>query len=342
MSVYKDKRTGNWCFKFVKNGVQYHRCFSGASQDEVIGYEARLRSDLLQGKYGLLDNTKDVTLSTLIKEYKEYSETNYVNSTNFFYVLDIFYKTTGNKTLKQITPNDIEKYKKIRSKTVANSSINRELNCISKMFSLAVENKYIQINPCLGVKRLRIDHKPDRFLSVEEEEKLLACANPTLRLIILVAIYTGMRQGEILNLKWKDLNFKDKYIKILKTKNNKVRKIPLAKTLEEEFLKLPKVCDYVFFNPLTRTKYVNIQKVFSQTVKRAKIENITFHQLRHSAATRMVEKGIDLVVVKEILGHADLSTTQKYSHPVPKRIKDAINELERYSSQNSRQEDKEN
>jgi integrase len=148
-----------------------------------------------------------------------------------------------------------------------------------------------------------------------------------------------MRQGEILNLKWKDLNLKEKYIKVLKTKNNKVRKIPLAQTLEEEFLKLPKLSEYVICNPLTRTKYNNIHKVFDATVKRAKIEHITFHQLRHSAATRMVEKGIDLVVVKEILGHADLSTTQKYSHPVPRRMLDAINELERYSSPISRKEE---
>ena len=339
MSVYKDKRTGNWCFKFVKNGVQYHRCFKGASQDEVIGYEARLRSDLLQGKYEILDNQKDVTLASLISEYKDYCRTNYVEASTFYYVLDNFYKLTGNKTLKQIGVNDIEKYKKARVNKVANSSINRELNCLSKMFSIAVENKYIQINPCLGVKRLRIENKPDRFLSIEEEKKLLESANPNLRLIILVALYTGMRQGEILNLKWKDLNLKEKYIKVLKTKNNKVRKIPLAQTLEEEFLKLPKLSEYVICNPLTRTKYNNIHKVFDATVKRAKIEHITFHQLRHSAATRMVEKGIDLVVVKEILGHADLSTTQKYSHPVPQRMLDAINELERYSSPISRKEE---
>lgn len=339
MSVYKDKRTGNWCFKFVKNGVQYHRCFKGATQDEVINYEARLRSDLLQGKYEILNNKKDVTLASLISEYKDYCTTNYVDSTNFYYVLDNFYKLTGNKILKQITVNDIEKYKKIRVNKVANSSINRELNVLSKMFSIAVENKYIQINPCLGVKRLRIENKPDRFLTIEEEEKLLAAANPNLRRIILVALYTGMRQGEILNLKWKDLNLKEKYIKVLKTKNNKVRKIPLAKTLEEEFLKLPKLSEYVICNPLTKTRYINIHKVFEETVKRAKIEHITFHQLRHSAATRMVEKGIDLVVVKEILGHADLSTTQKYSHPVPQRMLDAINELERYSSPISRKEE---
>ena len=246
---------------------------------------------------------------------------------------------TGNKTLKQIGVNDIEKYKKARVNKVANSSINRELNVLSKMFSIAVENKYIQINPCLGVKRLRIENKPDRFLSIEEEEKLLKAANPNLRLIILVALYTGMRQGEILNLKWKDLNLKEKYIKILKTKNNKVRKIPLAKTLEEAFTSLPRLSEYVICNPLTKTRYINIHKVFDETVKRAKIEHITFHQLRHSAATRMVEKGIDLVVVKEILGHADLSTTQKYSHPVPQRMLDAINELERYSSPISRKEE---
>lgn len=89
-----------------------------------------------------------------------------------------------------------------------------------------------------------------------------------------------------------------------------------------------------------KKRYINIQKVFSETVKRAKIKKITFHQLRHTAATRMVEKGIDLVVVKEILGHADLTTTQRYSHPVPKRILEAIKTLENYTSKISRKKGK--
>jgi hypothetical protein len=77
MSVYKDKRTNSWCYKFVKNGVQYHRCFKGSSKEDVLDFEARLKSDLLQNKYDILDPTKDVTLLQIIKEYKEYREVNY-------------------------------------------------------------------------------------------------------------------------------------------------------------------------------------------------------------------------------------------------------------------------
>lgn len=173
-------------------------------------------------------------------------------------------------------------------------------------------------------------------MAIEEEKKLLTASNSIMCIIILTALHTAMRQGEILNLKWEDINFKKGYLTALNTKNGHTRNIPLTTTLKKELNIFPKIGEYVFTNPKTKNKYKNIQKTFSETVKRAKIKHITFHQLRHSAATRMVENGADLAVVKELLGHCNLNVTQLYTHAVPKRILEAIKILNTYSSQISR------
>ena len=88
--------------------------------------------------------------------------------------------------------------------------------------------------------------------------------------------------------------------------------------------------DYIFINPQTNKPYTTIQKAFSTILKKANIKNFRFHDLRHTVATRLVEKGIDLVVVQEILGHSKITTTQRYAHPVPQRKIEAINILNSY------------
>ncbi len=89
--------------------------------------------------------------------------------------------------------------------------------------------------------------------------------------------------------------------------------------------------EYVFINPITGKPYSNIMKSFKKALRAANIENFRFHDLRHTVATRLVEKGIDLVVVKEILGHSKIDTTLRYAHAVPERKLAAISVLNSYN-----------
>lgn len=102
----------------------------------------------------------------------------------------------------------------------------------------------------------------------------------------------------------------------------------------DEFLKLKENKspngDDVFVNPQTGTKYLRPEKSFNKAVKNAEVRNFRFHDLRHTAATRMTELGIDLAVVQEILGHSDIKTTMRYAHPVPERKLKAIEALNDY------------
>jgi integrase len=314
----------------MHKGVRYHRSFAGASKDEVAGFESIAKAELRKNSYDITSQRHDYTLSELIADYEDYRQNNYSRPDEFKYVIDRFYKIVGNKIAEQITTADIEKYRLTRKGKVKNSTINREVDNIKRIFSLAVTNKKIRFNPCNKLKKLRQEKPPERYLTKDEEKKLMEAANPIMQALIITALLTGMRTNEILNLKWADVHFDKGYIVALNTKNGKPRRLLLSDKLRETIDKMPRLCDYVFANPLTKNKYSDIKSTFSETVKRAKIPHITFHQLRHTAASRMNEKGVDIVTIKEILDHSDLKTTQKYTHTPRKNVLDAVKVLEKY------------
>ena len=141
-----------------------------------------------------------------------------------------------------------------------------------------------------------------------------------------------MRKSEILTLKWLNIDFKTNCIELLNTKSGKKRKIPLSNKLREVFLEIKKTntSEYVFINPQTGDRYIDIKKSFNTAVKKADIKNFRFHDLRHTFATRLIEMGVDIVVVKELLGHASISTTMIYVHSDVERKTNAINLIDSY------------
>lgn len=253
----------------------------------------------------------------------------------------------GDKTIDEITPNVIEKWKKVRQNSkvktsikngykeldrlVAKSSINREMRSLSKMFSIAVDNDWLEYNPFFKVPKFREENKQTRILTPDEEKVLLKKAEGTfIRPMLICALHTAMRTAEIKQLKWSCVNLSEGYIDVLKTKSGRPRQIAISDVLRNELNILTKLSDYVFTNPKTLKAYVNIRDRFVDICESTGIKDITPHDLRHTAATRMVQEGIDLTTVQDILGHANLRVTQRYSHPVPERKKQAIEALNKY------------
>ena len=331
MGVYTDKRNGHFGYNFMFNGIRYHKLFPEAkSLAEVQGYELIAKTQLRQKGYGIEKCQYNASLAEIIQDYKIYKEVRYTKPYNFDYVIDRFYRMTGNKIADDITLNDFLKYQCIRKKEVKASTVNREMDCIRRMFSLAKQNKKIRINPCDDLEDLRIENPPERFLSKDEEKILLSVSNDIMSAMIIVAIYTGMRTSEILNLKWSDVFFDENYLIALNTKNGKSRKLPLFPKVKQAILSQNRVSEYVFTSPVTFTKYEDIKTTFARTVRRAKIPHITFHKLRHTTASRLNELGVDIVTIQRILGHCDVSVTQQYLHTFDDSIINAFKKLEEY------------
>lgn len=128
----------------------------------------------------------------------------------------------------------------------------------------------------------------------------------------------------------KQVDFENGFIDILKSKSGKKRKIPLTDKVREALLSLGDVGDYYFINPKPPKPYVDFKKSFAMLLKKEQIENFRFHDFRHTVATRLVESGVDLLIVKEILGYSNIETTMRYAHPVPELKQIAINKLNSY------------
>ena len=231
--------------------------------------------------------------------------------------------------LSEITPRVIADYRKKRLETVKPATVYQELALLRRMFNVAIrEWEWLKENPAsklsfsVGNKNAR-----DRWLTVEEEKELLTCAtNPQwLRRLLVVALHTGMRKGEIRNLRWQDIDFTRRIITVVKSKNGEKRTIPMSNHASR-FLKDAKVRDIsgkVF--PVSETR---LRVVFMKTLKKAGISNFRFHDLRHTFATRLVQNGVDLYKVKELLGHKTLSMTTRYAHHYPESLRASVEVLD--------------
>ena len=153
--------------------------------------------------------------------------------------------------------------------------------------------------------------------------------------IVTVALHTGMRRGEILNLRWEQIDLQHYFILLDKTKNGTRREIPINSTLEELFKNLPRGFEskYVFVNKDGKP-YRDIKRSFHAALKRAGICDFRFHDCRHTTASHLVMAGIDLTTVKELLGHKDIKMTLRYAHLAPGHKRKAVQVLDRIMDKN--------
>ncbi len=170
----------------------------------------------------------------------------------------------------------------------------------------------------------------ERILSYDEIGKLLYECVDHLKPIVVIALNTGMRLREILYLKWNNIDFNRNIIVVIQSnsKNKKTRKIPMNSMVSEELQGINGKSEYAFCNPKTGEPYHSIKTSFSKALKRAELEGVRFHDLRHTAATMMVTSGVDIVTVQQILGHSDIKMTARYTHPTTETKMSAVNSLE--------------
>ncbi|MBD3203705.1 tyrosine-type recombinase/integrase [Candidatus Woesearchaeota archaeon] len=234
----------------------------------------------------------------------------------------------GQFKLNDITPLLIERYRAERLETgVKKSSTNRELALLKKMFNLAIDWDYVRDNPVKKVKLFsEKDNLKERVLSQKEEIRLLEETADHLSPIVLTALNTGMRRNEILNLTWVHVQLKQRIIHVTKTKSGKNRVVPINDVVYEILKEKQKhsKSEYVFVNPETGKPFKSIRHSFENACRRAGIKNLRFHDLRHTFACRMIEKGCDIETLRDLLGHHSITVTQRYIHTTLDRKRQAV------------------
>ena len=228
----------------------------------------------------------------------------------------------------------IEDYKNKRQKeNVGHSTINRELAVLKAMFNMAKNWDLLHgANPVEKVKYFKLPKTPVRVLSEDEFTRLYDSAADHLKPILKCAYFTGMRKGEILNLKWTEVNAFNGTLRVTETKNYEYRDIPLNEELRKMFLGMEHITEYVFTYEGRRIK--EFKRAFSSALEHSQIAYCRFHDLRHTFATNLVANGVDIVTVQDLLGHKDIQMTRRYSHPTPENKKNAVNLLPRVLNTN--------
>jgi len=281
------------------------------------------KAEIAQGKFNISQTKPQVLFKKLCNRYLDYSKNNKRSWTRDQQSINHFLKHFKNKTLQQINPWVIEKYKSermkevklstIRKEVIKPSTVNRELDTLRNMLNKAVDWGMIESSPYKGIRHFKVNNINLRIINNEEFSKLYESSSLDLKPILLCAISTGMRLGELLSLKWNDINWNDDYILVRDSKNYESRTIPINATLLKALSDLKKhsESDYVFGGRTT------IKWEWTNALKTSGIAHCRFHDLRHSFASRLVMGNVDLVTVKELMGHKRIETTMRYSHPTP-------------------------
>jgi integrase len=235
--------------------------------------------------------------------------------------------------LVNINTSAIRKYRQKRNggRTLTAATVNRDLSVLRRVLYWGVEEGYLASNP-LGRLRMERERRTKRpVLSVREEYLLLAAAPPHLQRIILCALHTGMRRGEILSQRWEDVDFDNRILHVShsKTPEGEAREIPLTNCLYELLHAIRQYRGPVFTYQGDPIRI--IKTTWTSSLRRSGIRHMRFHDLRHTANTRMMLAGVLQEVRREIIGHSSQRSrdvNDRYTQIELPEKREAIRKLE--------------
>ncbi len=288
---------------------------------------------------------KDHPFRQLLTEYHSYCQTNLAPNTTKRYksITDNFERFLLKEfpyleKISHFKPKVFEDYKKFRKDEGAqNRTINHELIVVRMMFRLAIQWGHAKDNPTDGVSKLRIVNKTaPAYLTEEQCRTLLENADQWFYPILFTFLNSGMRKGELENLTWDDVDLGRKKLRIVAkedwTPKTDEREIPINEGLYKVLLEQKNKANgnrYVFPDKDGEKVHPNkLRKKFISLTKKCEFPELTqVHALRHTFASHLVMKGVDLATVKRLMGHSDIDTTMIYSHLSEKHVDEAVDRL---------------
>jgi integrase len=247
------------------------------------------------------------------------------------------------KYLHEITTAIVERTRMERLKKVKPITVNSDMAYLGGLFSAAVKWDYLKESPLKGIKDLRVPKNHPRFLTREEADNFMEALrksnNLYIRSLVGVALHTGMRKGELFNLKWAHVDFERGLVRVVSddehhTKNYESRVIPMNDALVSFLEDVPRHRESPYVFPgIKLGVFRDVQESFCNALERAGIPRtprMGLHTLRHTFASWLVMSRVDLYTVMELMGHRDIKTTMIYAHLAPGHLKEAVDNLDRH------------
>ncbi len=348
MGLYKPKGSKVWYFTYTHQKKRTRQCTGATNKKTAQKIFDEVRNQIANGLYVPPSKREDRTLEEALERYLEEvtpskkSATQRDDKTYAKNLSRIFRKML----LKDISTDAISKYVLKRRENVGPCTVNRELSFLSAMFNRAIKIwDWCKDNPVSRIKREK-EPKRTKYFSEEEFSKIFKFLPDWLRPIVLLAKNTGLRQANLVNLKWSRVKLSQRLIFLEgeQMKNGEPICLPLndvafdvLQTLWEKKMKAKsnkrnksfKRSSFVFCHSSTGGSYScwGVSRGFKKACVRAKLKDFRFHDLRHDFCSQLVQSGVNLYVVKELAGHKDITTTQRYAHLNLDNLKDAVGML---------------
>jgi len=334
MGIYKKGNT-YWMIKQYK-GKKIERSLDTSVKRSAEERYSKIVSEMIDGSY--FQKPKDFTISYLIAKYMEDRASIKASNTlardkSLRKNINAYF---GAYLLAEVTPEMVSEYRRRRyaeKKTVA--TVNRELAFLRNAYNVAIRHyKWCFVNPVSSVKFDRERNVRDRWLTSEDEKNLFPHLKGRLADIVRLVLNTGLRQDEVLSLTRSNMDLFRKTITV-KGKGDKVRTIPLnavALDILKARMKTRHIGSDLIFPSETGTKIMRrrLVRAFFKAAKDAGLQDFHFHDLRHTFATRLAQGGVDLYRIAKLLGHNDVSTTQRYAHHCPESLRSGVDILSEY------------
>jgi integrase len=294
-------------------------------------WAAATETAIREGRHFKTAEAKKHTLSEMVDRYiKDVLPTKPKQAIKQAQQLDWWKDKIGAYALADITPAMIVQYRDelasgetYRGTQRSPATVVRYMAALSHAFTIAAnEWQWLEDSPMRKVKKPKESRGRVRFLDDVERERFLAVcqqsSNKQLYLCVILALSTGMRQGELMGLKWQDVNLKDGFIILHETKNGERRRVPLAGhglELLREHAKVRRLdTDLLFPGNVHADKPIDLRKPFENALKMAEINDFHWHDLRHCTASYLAMNGASLAEIAEVLGHKTLQMVKRYAH----------------------------
>lgn len=348
MGVYK-RENGSWQVKVRKAGVHLSKIF--ASKAEADDYEQQILYEISRKAYRDRREAERMTLGALLRRYKEEVTPTKRSASIESIKLDVILRDKHLPLVRmsELTGKDIAEWRDRRLEHVTGATVNREIDVLSTAINHARREWGVNIpeNPVHMVKRPKKANQRARRVANEEERYLIAALTPTQRRedgtfeksarnpwlcpLVLLAIETAMRRGELLALDWEHVDLKNRTAHLPTTKNGDARTVPLS-TRAVQILKALPGDDHTK-GPVFPTTANALRKGFTRALARAReaylqdcaqagtaprakfLVDVHFHDTRHEAATRLSKKLSNVLELSAVTGHKDLRMLQRYYHP---------------------------
>ncbi len=335
MGVFeKIKGSNDWWVRYADQYGRIHREKVGRKSLAQKAYEKR-KTQIREGKFFPEDvgKKRDIRFKDMARIYlEEHSKVNKRSYPTDCHNMRRLVQTFGEKALSEITPQDVERFKAKLAQEVSVATTNRHLQLLNAVFNKSIAWGNTKANPVKLVKKFKENNERVRYLAEDEEPRLKAEFPEKHWPKVEVAMHTGLRRAEQFNLRWPDVNFNTRTITIHRSKSGETRHVKMNDWVVEIMRGLPSrlKSEWVFpsetgESPINANNFIN--RVFNPALKKAKIADFHWHDLRHTFASRLTMAGVDLRTVQELMGHKTITMTLRYSHLSATHTLDAVNKL---------------